>query len=73
MEITLFWMGVFLLCVLIDTWIVVSICRSNKGTSTKTGWVLLVILLPMVGWVIWGIAGPRGVARAPSSPEHSKG
>ena len=73
MEITLFWIGAFLLGLLIDVWLLVSISRSNKGTSTKIGWALLVILLPIAGWIAWGIAGPRGVARAPSSPEHSKG
>lgn len=73
MEITLFWMGVLLIALLIDIWLLVSIIRSTKGTSTKIGWALLIILLPVVGWVIWGITGPRGVAKAPSSPEHSKG
>lgn len=73
MEITLFWIGVVLLGLLIDVWLLVSISRSNKGISTKIGWALLIILLPVIGWVGWGIAGPRGVARAPSSPEHSKG
>ncbi|KFE56825.1 PLD nuclease N-terminal domain-containing protein [Pseudomonas syringae] len=73
MEITLFWVGVLLIALLIDIWLLVSISRSSKGTSTKIGWALLIILLPVVGWVIWGITGPRGVSRAPSSPEHSKG
>ncbi len=73
MEITLFWMAVVLIVLLIDAWLVVSIWRSTKSSSTKTGWTLLIVLLPVLGWVFWGIAGPRGVARAPSSPEHSKG
>jgi hypothetical protein len=73
MEVTLFWIGALLIALIIDLWLLVSINRSNKGTSAKIGWCLLVVLLPVAGWVIWGIAGPRGVTRAPTSPEHSKG
>ncbi|MGV6395727.1 PLD nuclease N-terminal domain-containing protein [Pseudomonas caspiana] len=73
MEITLFGIGVLLIVLLIDIWLLVNISRSSKGSSTKIGWALLILLLPVVGWVIWGITGPRGVTRAPSSPEHSKG
>jgi hypothetical protein len=29
--------------------------------------------LPVLGLIIWGVAGPRGVKNPPSSPEHSKG
>lgn len=73
MEITLFGIGVLLIVLLIDIWLLVNISRSSKCSSTKIGWALLILLLPVVGWVIWGITGPRGVTRAPSSPEHSKG
>jgi hypothetical protein len=33
----------------------------------------LIFILPLVGLVIWGIAGPRGVAIPPTSDSHSKG
>ncbi|MEN2394092.1 PLD nuclease N-terminal domain-containing protein [Pseudomonas halotolerans] len=68
-----FWIGVVVLLLLVDLWAIVSVFRSDKTVGTKAGWALLLIILPVVGLVIWGVAGPRGVKEGPSSPEHSKG
>ncbi|MFJ5300927.1 PLD nuclease N-terminal domain-containing protein [Pseudomonas sp. NPDC088368] len=59
--------------VLLDLWVIASVWRTTKSANTKMGWVLLVLILPVIGVVIWGIAGPRGVAQPPTSKEHSKG
>ncbi|MHC6225628.1 PLD nuclease N-terminal domain-containing protein [Pseudomonas sp. X10] len=60
---------------LVDLWAIVSVFRSQKSDATKILWALLLVMLPLVGLVIWGIAGPRGVkpGTGSSSPEHSKG
>ena len=68
-----FWIGVVVLLLLVDLWAIISVFRSDKTVGTKAGWALLWIILPVVGLVIWGVAGPRGVKEGPSSPEHSKG
>lgn len=68
-----FWIGVVVLLLLVDVWAIISVFRSDKTVGTKAGWALLLIILPVVGLVIWGVAGPRGVKEGPSSPEHSKG
>lgn len=73
MQTSYFWAGVAVILVLLDLWIINSVWRSSKISRTKLGWTALVILLPFVGAVIWSIAGPRGVTKGPSSPEHSKG
>ena len=38
----------------------VSIVRSDSTTGKKVLWVLLIIILPVLGLIIWGIMGPRG-------------
>lgn len=58
---------------LADIWAIVSVWRSDKSSGTKVGWTVLIFILPVVGLVIWGIMGPRGMHPAPSSPTHSKG
>ncbi|WP_223472633.1 MULTISPECIES: PLD nuclease N-terminal domain-containing protein [unclassified Pseudomonas] len=68
-----FWIAVAVLLLLVDLWAIVSVFRSDKAVGTKAGWALLLIVLPVLGLVIWGVAGPRGVKEGPSSPEHSKG
>lgn len=66
--------GVFaIMLLLLDAWIIASVWRTTKAPGTKLGWAFLVIILPLLGAVIWGIFGPRGVAQPPTSKEHSKG
>lgn len=68
-----FLIAVMVLLLLVDLWAIVSVFRSDKSTGTKAGWALLLIILPVLGLIIWGLAGPRGIKEGPSSPEHSKG
>ena len=58
--------------VLVHLWAVISVFRSDKSVGTKTLWALLIWIFPVIGLVIWGITGPRGYTKVPSSPEHSK-
>ncbi|MDP9940596.1 PLD nuclease N-terminal domain-containing protein [Ectopseudomonas alcaliphila] len=60
------------LIVLLHLWAVISVFRSDKSVGTKTLWALLIWMFPVIGLVIWGIAGPLGYTQGPSSPEHSK-
>ncbi|MCY4334271.1 MAG: PLDc N-terminal domain-containing protein [Litoreibacter sp.] len=43
----------------LDIWAIVSIINSKAETSKKVLWILLVLLLPLIGFVIWFFAGPR--------------
>ncbi|MBC7142397.1 MAG: PLDc_N domain-containing protein [Rhodobacteraceae bacterium] len=49
--------GILLLA--LDIWALVSILGSGATSGRKALWVLLVFLLPLIGFVIWLIAGPR--------------
>jgi hypothetical protein len=73
MEMSLFSGGFAIIILLLDIWAIVSVWRSTKSSGTKIGWAILIVVLPVVGLAIWGITGPRGVAIAPTSDEHSKG
>ncbi|SHF75587.1 Phospholipase_D-nuclease N-terminal [Litoreibacter ascidiaceicola] len=48
-----------LIILALDIWAIVSIIGSRASTGAKVGWTLLVLLLPIVGFVIWFFAGPR--------------
>ena len=56
--------GIFgLLILILDVWAIVSIAQSSASTGTKVLWIVLVLLLPLVGLIIWALLGPR-TARA---------
>ena len=57
--------GIFGFLILVaDIWAIVSILGSGVPTGSKVLWVLLVLLLPLVGLLIWYFAGPRAAAPA---------
>ncbi len=51
-----------LLVLIADIWAIVNIVQSSKDTAAKVLWIVLVILLPVLGFIIWLIAGPRKTA-----------
>ena len=57
--------GLFGLIVLaLDIWAIVNVLGSGASTSGKVLWIVLVLVLPVVGLIIWLVAGPRGRAAA---------
>jgi hypothetical protein len=52
--------GLFGLLVLIaDVWAVVNIFQSGASTDRKVLWTVVVILLPVAGFIGWYFFGPR--------------
>ena len=66
-------LAVAVILLLADLWAIASVWRTTKTLATKLGWAVLILVLPVVGLAIWGIAGPRGIVEPPTSKEHSKG
>lgn len=50
--------GVILLAM--SVWAIVSIIGSNESTGKKVLWSMFVLLLPLLGFLVWFVAGPRG-------------
>lgn len=52
--------GVLGLIVLaLDIWAFINILQSGASTGSKVVWILLILFLPILGFVIWLLAGPR--------------
>jgi len=51
----------------LDIWAIINVVRSNSETLKKVLWVALVAFLPVIGLIIWALAGPRGSSRLGSS------
>lgn len=53
--------GILGLIILIaDIWAIVKTVQSNASTGAKVIWIVLILVLPVVGLLIWLIAGPKG-------------
>jgi hypothetical protein len=42
-----------------DIWAILNVAQSTNSMGAKVLWIVLVILLPVLGLIIWFIAGPR--------------
>jgi hypothetical protein len=52
--------GIFGLIVLIaDVWAIVNIFQSGADTGNKVLWTVIVIILPVLGFILWYFIGPR--------------
>lgn len=43
----------------LNVWAIISIIGSAASTGAKVLWTLLVLVLPVIGFIIWLIAGPK--------------
>jgi Phospholipase_D-nuclease N-terminal len=52
--------GLYGLIVLVaDVWAIVNIFQSSADTGRKVLWTVLVILLPVLGFILWFFLGPK--------------
>ncbi len=52
--------GIFGLLILIaDVWAIIKIIQSGAGTGAKVIWTVIILLLPVLGLLIWFLAGPK--------------
>ena len=47
----------------LDIWAIINVVKSGAETGIKILWILLIVLLPVVGLIIWALMGPRGNVR----------
>lgn len=61
-----------LIIVCVDLWLLASISKSKHSQKNKVIWALVVVLLPLFGWIIWARFGPRGMANPPVAEGSNK-
>jgi len=47
------------LVLIADIWAIVNILQSGADTGKKVLWTVIVILLPVLGFILWFFLGPR--------------
>jgi len=48
-----------LLILIADVWAIVNIAQSGAPTGKKVLWIVLVLVLPVLGLILWFLLGPR--------------
>jgi hypothetical protein len=48
-----------LLVLIADIWAIINIVQSGADSGKKVLWVVLVLVLPVLGFVLWWFLGPR--------------
>lgn len=48
-----------LLLLVANIWAFINIIGSPATTGSKLVWAIVIILLPLIGFIIWYFAGPR--------------
>ena len=43
-----------------DIWALINILQSSADNGKKILWVVVVVLLPLIGLILWFFLGPRG-------------
>ncbi|GAB5450434.1 MAG: PLD nuclease N-terminal domain-containing protein [Halioglobus sp.] len=51
-----------LVILILDIWAIVQVIGSSASTGAKVLWTLLILLLPVIGLIIWWLAGPKSAA-----------
>jgi len=42
-----------------DIWAIINILQSSAANEKKLLWVIVVVLLPLIGLILWFFLGPR--------------
>ncbi len=47
------------LVLIADVWAIVNIGQSGASTGSKVLWIVIVIVLPVIGFILWLLLGPK--------------
>lgn len=48
-----------LVILVLDVWAIVKVIGSSASEGSKVLWVVIILLLPVLGLIIWFFAGPK--------------
>ena len=48
-----------LVLLVLNVWAIIKIVQSSASTGSKVLWVVLILILPLVGLILWFLLGPR--------------
>ncbi len=49
-----------LIWLLVIIWAIVKVAKSSAGPLPKLLWILILLFLPLIGFIAWLLLGPKG-------------
>lgn len=46
--------------ILCSIYAVTQVATSDETAPNKTAWALLIVFIPLLGFIVWVVSGPRG-------------
>ncbi|WPN49501.1 MULTISPECIES: PLD nuclease N-terminal domain-containing protein [unclassified Pseudomonas] len=63
------WIVLAAVLLLIELWAINRVRKSQGKASTKGVWMVVIVFVPLVGLILWALAGPRHIAHNPRSAQ----
>jgi hypothetical protein len=48
-----------LIILALDIWAILRVVQSGASTGAKAIWIVVILVLPVIGLIIWLLAGPK--------------
>lgn len=49
-----------LIILVLDVWAIVKTVQSGASTGAKVLWIVVILVFPLIGLLVWYFAGPKG-------------
>lgn len=53
------WFALAVLLALLEVWAIKRIIGSPVRAESKMMWIVFVVFVPVIGLIVWGVAGPK--------------
>jgi ammonia channel protein AmtB len=67
MQIETIWIVLAAVLVLIELWAINRVRKAEGKSSNKLVWIVVIVFVPLIGLVLWALAGPKHIADNPHS------
>jgi len=63
------WIVLAAVLVIMELWAINRVRKSAGKASTKGVWMVVIVFVPLIGLLLWAVAGPKDISHGPSSTQ----
>ncbi|MDR9751849.1 PLD nuclease N-terminal domain-containing protein [Pseudomonas sp. SZMC_28357] len=69
MHIETIWIVLAAILLVIELWAINRVRKAEGKSSNKLVWMVVIVFVPLIGLILWAIAGPKRAVQKPSHAE----